>query len=357
MALRLKIGALLLAGLAMPAWGDFVIPYELRIHNRNGSLSRYSMIVSLADHFRHYFGPQDQLAHFLAGNEYRGQHEYLNYVFEWYLDYVMASQSIYAEGARTIADGRRLHESIMDGLSSAVVLTEYRKPEKILGLLRASAPDETGRVPVERHYWELGLGGEGFPVPEPKFEMYEEVEFSRSRFNRNAIPLDVDLKKHSGLWVGGGKVELKNFGIPEGLFRRVFPFLYLTGRIHKMYSFDGRPIPDSIKTWPDGFPISDTVRKILGRRVTSVCLEATGERLESLYESLLGVTTWRKIQNEHTGGQLMHFMHAALADADKKVADNIRAMTRTYRKVWLYYDVELAQRIHTCRQRFVWAGQ
>ncbi|MEZ4751007.1 MAG: hypothetical protein R3B54_10410 [Bdellovibrionota bacterium] len=150
------------------------------------------------------------------------------------------------------------------------------------------------------------------------------------------------------------KLNLKNFGIPDGLFRRVFPFLYLTGRIHKMYSFDGRPIPDSIKAWPDGSPISDKVRRVMGRRVSNVCLEATGEKLEGMYESLLDVTSWRKIQNEHTGNQPMHFMRASLADADKKVAENIRAMTRTYRKVWLYYDVELAQQIHSCRQRFVW---
>ncbi|MEZ4751006.1 MAG: hypothetical protein R3B54_10405 [Bdellovibrionota bacterium] len=45
--------------------------------------------------------------------------------------------------------------------SSAVVLTEYRHPEKILGLLRTSVPDASGRVPVERHYWDLGLGQEG----------------------------------------------------------------------------------------------------------------------------------------------------------------------------------------------------
>ncbi|MCB0416967.1 MAG: hypothetical protein H6617_01325 [Bdellovibrionaceae bacterium] len=354
MALRLKIAWLSLWVLTGVAQADFVIPYELRIHHKNGGISRYSVIVSLADHFRYYFGPQDQLSHFLATSEFRGQHEYLNYVFEWYLNYVSVSEAIYADGGPVIADGRRQHESIMDGFSSAVVLTEYKKPEKILGLLRTSVPDESGRVPVERHYWDLGLGQEGFPTAEPKFELYEEVEFSRSAYNRNAVPLGVDLKKHAGLWVGGGKVELKNFGIPDGLFRRVFPFLYLTGRIHKMYSFDGRPIPDAIKAWPDGFSISEKVRKVLGRRVTNVCLEATGEKLEGMYESLLGVRTWRTLQNQHTGNQLMHFMHASLAEADKKVEENIRVMNRNNKKVWLIYDFQLAEQIHTCQQRFVW---
>ncbi|MEZ4751005.1 MAG: hypothetical protein R3B54_10400 [Bdellovibrionota bacterium] len=84
--------------------GDFVIPYELRIHNRNGAISRYSIIVSLADHFRYYFGPQDGLSHFLAGNEFHGQHEYLNYVFEWYLNMLPVSEGIYADGAHAIAE-------------------------------------------------------------------------------------------------------------------------------------------------------------------------------------------------------------------------------------------------------------
>ncbi len=295
------------------AFAYYVIPYTVYI-----GTEKYTALVVLADHFDHFFGEQDGLSAMLAQNFHADPETfvspYLQVPYQWYLDQLRLHPEIYGKDAGAIAAGLKQFEEMKLGKTSAVIITEYQRLERVITFLRADTEGEDGLLTSERDFIHKGLISP-FPKPEPEFKWRRVPNFQQESYLQGLHSLNAPSEDRMHLWLEGENIELKNFGITPDLFRKFFPALYRIGRAHKIIHWGSQLFPEEKTHWPDGARISREATERYGRRVSHVWIDAYTDELRNFYAKM-GFRIWDKINNEHTQFKNLYFMVAEVARLD-----------------------------------------
>ncbi len=340
---------------ALPVWffcagakGHYVIPYELRI-GEGPQQKLYTVLVILADHYANYYGEGDGLAQLMAKNFHSDSdvflNKYLTLPYSWYLDQVVATPKVYGDAGDEITEGMREFESMADGKSSAVVITEHRRLDKILAFLRVDTGDVNGRLTSENHFLNKGFDGVGFPQTEPNFVWSQIADFRAEAYQTEFHRLGFPKSDRFHYWLEGENIELKNFGMDPATFRKLFKYLYLIGHDHKMFDWGVQKFPKELTAWPDGTPIPATACHRYGRRVSHLWLDAYSEDLMRYY-ARLGFKVWKKLNNVHTKFRDLYFMFGEVREVDAKMRAKLFD-GETKHHGWLVQSDELTAEFHS----------
>ncbi len=311
--------------LAISAEAYYVIPYELRL-GTGAKQQRYTVLVVLADHYDHHFGEQDGLTQALAQNFHPDSKvfldEYLKVPYQWYLEQFAKNPAAYGDEGGRIAEGLKQFESIANGRSSAVIITEHNNLNKVLAFARVDTADPNGLLSSENHFLTKGLNGERFTAPKLDFTWSGVSDFRPEAYQTEFHKLAYPVEDRQHFWLEGENVELKNFAIDKKAMRKFFRPLFLIARQHKMFDWGAKTFPKELTTWPDGSAIPEEARERFGVRASHVWLDAYSDYMKSLYESM-GFKVWKTINNEHTHHRDLHFMYAPVRDFDRSTQDKV----------------------------------
>ena len=342
----------LLLWLAFPATyarAVYVIPYDLRLSvpGTAGPAAldpeeRYSVLVVLGDTYRQPWGQPDALQTLLAENPHpdvgRFLRRYLEKPHGWYVDQMARRPRIYGPADGPILNMVRQALPVLDGQSSFVVLTRYRRWDRPVATLQASTPNGEGLLPDEYHFLHRGLEGRRLPR-DPVAPAWTRVPvFQADPAHPDFFPIGFPMPERLLRWPRGGSLMLKHFGMDPEAGRKFLPYLYFIARAHGMLLW-GR----------------DEDRQVVVSRLWLGCV---GDTFARYYEKTWGFERGPGIQNEHTAGKQFIFMSAAPETMDRRIQEHIANAlpeAMSFRRKWLVYDRKTAAALNVagCARQLV----
>jgi len=329
------------------AVAGFVIPYTLKL-GASEHRELFTVLVFLPDQYRKQWGPTDDLWKLLPRNDHgsanRFAKAYLPRPYHWYLKQIEAHPELYGEDADKMLAALITHHGI-DPNVGAVVVTEHRKLDQPIAMLRITAPDAEGVLPTNRQFLENGLNGELFPVPTLKFRWNDLALF---RAEEESMHFDVtragETIRH--LWPEGENVEFKNFAMKREYRGRLMHYLFQIVWSHQLFAFGQGTLGNALESWPDGTPLTASDRTHMGRRISHIWLGTYGETLMRFYRRL-GFRVWRRLELPEWQKPifLMRATVRSYANAIRRMKPPVEMQLQ---RKWLVPDEEMTQQI----QRF-----
>ncbi len=290
---------------AAPAWGFYVLTYDLRPH----AGERYSAVVILPDHFAQYFGPQDGLQDLMAQgyfpNDHPGLTAYIGLVGEFYLQSILNEPRAYggADIARKIVESYRTHEPVVDPLSAYIIITERNQITRPIAHVRVTPRGQDGLLSAERHFVGRGLDSP-LPKPDLTWKMVSYPQWNGEPNRSDFFKIGGEVPRVTFYAPEGDVVELKNYRMDPKSFRKFIVYLRNIGQRHRAYYYGSRNLWKSEET--------SEIASNRGIFVNRLDIEAWGPFFRRLYEKNLGFRVVKTINNEHTFGQDLHFLTGSI---------------------------------------------
>lgn len=291
---------------------------------------RYSALVIVPDFHLSGAPLEDDLRALLIANYYSGYPKWLDRylaseVQPFYAGLISADKRTYGEQSEEVAKKVLQSHAIQPQLSSMVILTEYRNPNRVLATLRIDVEDENGLLPSEHAY---GLRAprevkENNLIELPKFVFTGELPF---------LNIQNQQKSFKKIGMASAAVELKTWAVADEVRKKkFFIYAYLIAKRHRLFHLGAN-----------------------GNYVSTIVGTGFGRVIPRFHESI-GLTIIESIQNEVSYGLPM----SLAAGSTESFFDGAKRQERLLpdERKWLVLDPLLIDSMAGCGMSVVSAGK
>jgi len=342
-------------------WGSFcslphaaafsVIPYRLTL-NQTGINGKplhetYTAWVVLGDYYDRFYGISDNFDSWVTSNQQWENpdlfQKILQLPYRWYGEQILSHPEIYGTHVEQIANGINGEEFPDASNSSVVVITEEGNLAKPVAMLRVSLINHEGNLASESHFLHRGLSAPlaTQPLAPRMIQVPEWVD--PSTITRPVSMLnELKNEKRLKLW-SGSKGEIKSFAMNPKSRHKFFGYLFMLAQRHRMFHY-GLPNQEN----------EVALKKLTGNPrpgaiITDLYSDCYGRVLKRLHRSLGLTEEIDKINNEHTYGKDLFFLHANQPDLITHLRNivlerpEVLSVVRAVHHPVISYDARLAK--------------